>query len=586
MSSRYEQILHASHDFITLVDRNYTYAFVNESYCQQMGIPREEIVGKTISELWGQDRFDSRIRQHLDECFEGRESHNIDRFRFGKGYRYIHVSYSPYRENGEITHVMIYSHDISALKELEFKILDFEFKDSTTGLFNRKSFDIVLEMELDKARRSDNEKIRAVLFLNLRNFSQINAQYGPQVGDLLLESTAIRVKEALRSSDYVFRYEGKELAVILTSMKRTNDIGLVANHIQEKATFPYHFRDEVIHVGCNIGAAVSPVDGDDKEVLISKALSAMNHASETNLPLVVFNQDLQERAQRKARLRSEIRRALVEEQFSMVFQPIVHSATGALAGAETLIRWDHRELGSISPAEFIPLAEESGDTIMIGRWNLFRLCRLLKKWEPWFSEETYISVNLSVREFTDPELVEYVEKVLVSEGVNPSRLKLEITETQTMSDLECAVEKIRKLESLGLEVMIDDFGSGYSSLAYLKKLPVKTVKIDKIFVDRIVEDQGERDFLAGMIAMIRSRDKEIVVEGVETGDQVEILKDLGVKKIQGFYFGRPILQEQFETLLQSRMPLPREEEEPEIIPPVMELISAARRRTRTGKSRL
>ena len=555
MSTRYEQILHASHDFITLVDRNYTYAFVNESYCQQMGIPHEEIVGKTIEELWGKERFEGRIKPHLDECFKGRESHNIDRFRFGRGYKYIHVSYSPYREGDEITHVMIYSHDISALKELEFKILDFEFKDSTTGLFNRKSFDIVLDMELDKARRSESEKIRAVMFLNLRNFGQINAHYGPQVGDLLLESTAIRVKEALRNTDYVFRFEGKELAVILTSMKRDTDIAVVANNILEKATFPYHFRDEVINVGCNIGAAVSPDDGDDRETLISGVLSAMNEAAEQNLPLVVFNKDLQQKAQRKARLRSDIRRALVEEQFTLVFQPIVHADTGELAGAETLIRWHHRELGPVSPTEFIPLAEESGDTIMIGRWNLFRLCRYIKKWEPWLGDR-YLSVNLSVREFSDPDLVGYVTNVLKSEDVNPARLRLEITETQTMSNLEDAIDKIRQFEALGLEVQIDDFGSGYSSLGYLKKLPVKTVKIDKIFVDRIVEDRGEKEFLGGMIAMIRSRGKNIVVEGVESPEQVEILRELGVELIQGFYFGRPATPAMFQKLIKTGDPLP------------------------------
>ncbi len=519
-----------------------------------MGIPRQEIEGKTIAEIWGDDRFNGRIKRHLEECFSGRESHDIDRFRFGDGFRYIHVSYFPYKEGDEITHAMVYSHDITAIKELESKILDFEFKDSTTGLFNRKSFDIVLDMELEKARRSESDKIRAVLFVNLRHFSQINAQYGAAVGDLLLESTAIRIKEALRSSDYVFRFEGKELAILLTTMKKDTDIALVAENIREKATFPYQFKDEIIHIGCNIGVAVSPFDGAEKDDLIQSVLSAMNEARERDLSVVVFNKELYKRSLRKARLKSDIRRALVEEQFTLNFQPI-SSPQGEIVGAEALIRWTHKELGPISPSEFIPLAEESGDTVMIGRWNLFRVCRYLKSWEN-FLGSRYVSVNLSAREFTDPGLVEYVEDVLHSEGVHPSRIKLEITETQTMADLEDAVVKIRRLEALGLEVFIDDFGSGYSSLAYLKKLPAKTVKIDKIFVDHVVEDEGDRNFLAGMISMIRSRGKTIVVEGVETLPQVEILKTLGIQKIQGYYFSRPVTPDIFEELLKNNQILP------------------------------
>lgn len=466
MGTRYELILNASHDFITLVDREYRYSFVNASYCRQMHIRKEEIEGRTIGEIWGDDRFNSKIKAHLDECFVGKESHDIDRFRFGDGFKYIHVSYYPYYEGEEITHAMVYSHDITAIKELESKILDYEFKDSTTGLFNRKSFDIVLDMELEKARRSDSDKIRAVLFLSLRNFSQINAQYGAQVGDLLLESTALRVKDALRATDYVFRFEGKELAIILTTMKRDSDIALVAENIREKATFPYQFKDEIIHIGCNIGAAVAPFDGDSGETLLSSVLSAMNEARERDLPVVVFNKELYEKSLRKARLKSEIRRALVEEQFQQVFQPIV-SPEGTLLGAEALIRWTHKELGPVSPGEFIPLAEESGDTVMIGRWNLYRVCRYLKSWES-FLGDRYVSVNLSAKEFSDPGLVEYVQGVILAEGVSPSSIKLEITETQTMQDLDDAVVKIRRLDALGLEVFIDDFGSGYSSLAYLK----------------------------------------------------------------------------------------------------------------------
>ncbi|OHD17169.1 MAG: hypothetical protein A2Y37_06875 [Spirochaetes bacterium GWB1_60_80] len=553
--TRYEMILDASHDFITLVDRDYIYSYVNEPYCREMGSRRQEILGKTVSELWGEEKFQGRIKAHLDECFAGQESHDIDRFEFGSEFRYIHVSYYPYKTGDAITHAMVYSHDITAIKELESKILDYEFKDRTTGLFNRKSFNMVLELELEKARRSESDKVRALLFINLRNMGQINTRFGAHVGDLLLESTAIKVKEALRMSDYVFRFEGKQLVVLLTTMKRETDITLVAENIREKTTFPYNFKDEAIYIGCNVGAAVFPFDGQTAEELVTSAMSAATEASERDLPIVVFNRDLYHRAVRKNKLKADVRRALVEEQFSQVFQPIIDVATGGIVGAEALIRWQHRELGLVSPTEFIPLAEESGDTGMIGRWNLFRVCRYLRAWDG-FLGDRYISINFSSREFSDPGLVEFIASVLASHAVAPQRVKLEITETRTMEDMEEAVAKIRRLAELGVEVLIDDFGAGFSSLAYLKRLPARIVKIDKVFVDHVEDEVCDRLFLAGMIAMIQSYGKTVVVEGVETPGQVRILRELGVSRIQGFHYSRPLAPEAFERLLRANASLP------------------------------
>ncbi|HOX33614.1 MAG TPA: EAL domain-containing protein [Spirochaetales bacterium] len=558
MSAIHKKLVDASRDFITLVDRDYVYRFANASYCREMGLADRKVVGRSVAEIWGRERFERRIKAHLDECFEGRESHDIDRFKFGEGFKYIHVSYYPYESGGKVTHAMIYSHDISAVKELEARLIDFEFKDPTTGLFNRKSFDIVLDMELEKAKRASSSGgdsgIRAVLFVNLRNFSQINARYGYEIGDLLLESTGIKIKDALRATDYVFRFEGKELAVILTTMKRAADIAIVAENIHGKATFPYNHRGAVINIGCNIGAAVFPDDGDAKEDLVRHAMSAMDEARQSGESCVIFNKELHRAALRKARLRSDIRHALVDEQFETYFQPVVDEG-GAIVGAEALIRWRHPELGPVSPKDFIPLAEESGDTIMIGRWVLFRVCKHLRRWAPLLGER-YVSVNLSAKEFGGEGLVEYVDGVLKAEGVRPSLLKLEITETQSMVDIEDAIEKIERLAAIGVEVFVDDFGSGYSSLAYLKRLPAAVIKIDKCFVDAIVEDDQELAFLAGMIGMIGGKDKEVLVEGVATREQAELLKRMGVERMQGFYYSEALPAPEFEALLSSPVTLP------------------------------
>lgn len=557
MSTVHEKILNASKDFISMVSRDYIYEFVNESYCRDIELDSSAIVGRSVAEIWGLAQFNKQTKKHLDKCFAGVESHDISRLRIGAEERYFHMTYCPYREGNEVTHAIIFAHDISPLRDMQTRIINFEFKDATTGLFNRRSFDIVLDMELEKARRSNNEKIRAVLFVNLRNFTQINARYGYEVGDLLLEATGIRIREALRSSDYVFRFEGNDLAIILTTMKRSSDLSIVAENIRGKAFYPYTHQGAVINIGCNIGAAIYPDDGDDKESLVRSALSAMEEAQSKDEPLIIFNKELHRVSLRKAKLRSDIRTALVAEQFEAHFQPVVNSA-GMMIGAEALIRWSHPEMGYIPPMDFIPLAEESGDTIMIGRWVLYKVCKFINKWND-ILEDRYISVNLSAKEFAGKGLVEYVQRVLESEEIPPSRLKLEITETQSMTDIEEAIDKIQRLKEIGVEVFIDDFGAGYSSLAYLKRLPARIIKIDRCFVESIAENEEDRAFLAGMMGMIISKGKEILVEGVSTKAQRDILSRLGVERMQGFYFSKALPPKAFERFLRDRVILPEGE---------------------------
>lgn len=551
---RYEKIIHASHDFITLIDRSFRYAFVNASYAQELGLKMEEILGKTVAEIWGQDKFSEHIKARLEKCFSGEESHDIDQFRFGESVKHIHVSYYPYYENGVVTHVMVFSHDVSEIKKLESKLLDFEFRDPTTGLFNRKSFRIVLDMELEKARRATHDKARAVLFINIRNLSQINASFGYEFGDILLESTALRIKEALRSSDYVFRFEGKEFAVLLTTIRRGEDIPIVASNIHSRIHFPYNYKGTVLHVDANIGAAVYPDDGKDSDTLISHAISAVDVARDKNDQLVMFNRTMFDLGQRKATLRSELNAAFVEKHFAAWFQPIVN-LDGRVVGAEALIRWKHPVLGDIAPTEFIPVLEEAGTIVMIGRWILYQVCSHLRSWEAML-EDRYVSINLSTKEFRNPALVEEIAGILASQGIEARRLKIEITESQLMENLDFVVSQIEGLRGIGVEVLIDDFGSGYSSLGYLKRLPAQTIKIDKMFVDHIVDEEEDRAFLAGVVSMVRSKNRRVLVEGVDNPTQVEILRGIGVDAIQGYFFSPPVPAEEFGRILANNTPLP------------------------------
>lgn len=551
---QFEKIVQASHDFITLIDRDYRYAFVNDSYARELGLPAIDIVGKTVGEIWGDEKFRRRIKPRIDQCFRGDESHDVDKFTFGSDSKYIHVSYYPYGDDGETSHVMVFSHDISIVKKLESKLLDFEFKDPTTGLFNRRSFDIVLDMELEKARRSGAHGVRAVLFIKLRSISHINAAFGYELGNLLLESTALRIKDALRASDYVFRFDGKEFAVILTTIKRGVDIPIVADNVRGKTNFPYSYGGTVINVSCNIGAAVYPSDGDAREVIVSRAMAAMNEAHERDEPLVMFNKELFERGRYVSKLRADFHAAFIERQFTTWFQPIV-DAGGMIVGAEALIRWHHPTLGNVPPSVFIPIAEESGNIAMIGKWVLFQVCRDIRRFGDALGER-YISVNLTTAEFSRPTLVDEIRELLETERIRPASLKLEITESQSMKDVDQVIRKIQDLSDIGVDVLIDDFGTGYSSLAYLKRLPAKTIKVDKAFVDHIAESDEELEFIRGVMTMIESKKKNVLVEGVTSLDQYKLLRGLGAAYLQGYYFSEPRSGDDFLALLKAGKPLP------------------------------
>ena len=551
---QFEKIVQASHDFITLIDRDYRYAFVNDSYARELGLPAIDIVGKTVGEIWGDEKFRRRIKPRIDQCFRGDESHDVDKFTFGSDSKYIHVSYYPYGDDGETSHVMVFSHDISIVKKLESKLLDFEFKDPTTGLFNRRSFDIVLDMELEKARRSGAHGVRAVLFIKLRSISHINAAFGYELGNLLLESTALRIKDALRASDYVFRFDGKEFAVILTTIKRGADIPIVADNVRGKTNFPYSYGGTVINVSCNIGAAVYPSDGDAREVIVSRAMAAMNEAHERDEPLVMFNKELFERGRYVSKLRADFHAAFIERQFTTWFQPIV-DAGGMIVGAEALIRWHHPTLGNVPPSVFIPIAEESGNIAMIGKWVLFQVCRDIRRFGDALGER-YISVNLTTAEFSRPTLVDEIRELLETERIRPASLKLEITESQSMKDVDQVIRKIEDLSDIGIDVLIDDFETGYSSLAYLKRLPAKTIKVDKAFVDHIAESDEELEFIRGVMTMIESKKKNVLVEGVTSLNQYKLLRGLGAAYLQGYYFSEPRSGDDFLALLKAGKPLP------------------------------
>lgn len=549
MEVQFQYILNISKDYITLIDTEYRYRFVNDSYCKIMHKKADDIIGRTVKEIWNAVRFETAIKPYLDRAFKGEEVHCLERFAFGEQERFMHVIYYPYFDDTKVTHVVVFSHDITKIKDLEDSLINYEFKDPITGLFNRQSLDIVLDMEIKKAKRSQSEGLRAVLFINMKNLNDIREIYGSQISDLLLENTSLKVRELLRTSDYVFHFHGNDLTVVLTNFTNKLDVSKVAEKIYSEITIPYDIKGVQVHLDCAIGVSIFPDDGFDKNEIIQKALSATNEAKRSNLHFMLFNQDLHTKALKRLALESDLYKAFELDELILYYQPIV-DAHGKILGAEALIRWFHHDRGLIPPDNFIPIAERSDLIISIGKWVIFSACQFLKKLIKDY--DIYISINLTAREFEDTDLIQIIEGALNGGAqIDPRHLKLEITETDSIKNQELTIAIMNNLKEKGLDIFIDDFGTGYSSLNYLKSIPSNLFKIDKSFIDPIADSEDDREFVKGIINIIKSRKKDVLVEGVSSKEQYEILKSMGCNKMQGYYFSRPIPSDKFEKVLKK-----------------------------------
>jgi diguanylate cyclase (GGDEF)-like protein/PAS domain S-box-containing protein len=554
VGDRYEYIVNNSRDFITLINRDYVYEIANDAYCTAIERSRQQIVGRSVAEVWGVETFEATIRKHLETCFSGVEVQYVERFKSGPLEKHMHVTYSPYRDaEGVITHAAVCSHDITHISQIDSKLSDYEFRDPITGLFNRKSLNIVLDKEIEQAKRSP-DRLRVVLFISVENLGKVNETLGVATGDLLLENTGLRIQKCLRASDFIFRFVGNELICLLTHINQATDAALVAKKIAEQVKTPYHHSDVDIRIGCCIGVAFYPEDGNDAETVIRCAGAAMRQARHAGVEFCFYNQATHIRASEKLVLESDMLHALEKEQFHLVYQPIV-DAHGMTKGAEALIRWNHPKKGLVPPNNFIPLAEETGIIRSISKWVLYTAADQLSQWSTRYG--IYVSVNLSANDFASPELAEILASALQRAGVStPGFLKLEITESQCMIDVESTVEQMHRLVDAGFDLFVDDFGTGNSSLGWLKRLPANTIKIDRLFVDECMQSPEDFEYLVNIMALVRSRNKRVVLEGIGTEQQYELLKRLNADGFQGFHFCKPLLSNELDSILAEKLLLP------------------------------
>jgi diguanylate cyclase (GGDEF)-like protein len=424
--------------------------------------------------------------------------------------------------------------------------------DALTGLPNRALLGDRFSRMIVQARR--HEAIVGVLFIDLDGFKLVNDTLGHAGGDDLLKEVARRLQASVRAADTVARISGDEFAVVLGDLVRPDDAALVAQKILERLAAPVTAQRQEVFVTASIGIAVFPADGGDADTLLGAADAAMYRAKQSGRNgYQFFTADINQRTRARAQLGMELRRALERNEFALVYQPKFDLRTGRPCGAEALLRWRHPERGTVSPAEFIPTLEETGLIVQVGEWVLGRACKDIRLWQAAGLPPTPVAVNLSARQFRQPDLDARILDLVRRSGVAPGLIDLEITESQLMQDPDHAQRVIQALSEAGIGVAIDDFGTGYSSLAYLTRFRVVALKIDRSFVAHVLSDRAAAAIVGAIIDMAHRLGFIVIAEGVEKEAQARLLGDLGCEQAQGHYFAKPMPRVDFEGWL-SRLP--------------------------------
>ncbi|MDQ4121254.1 MAG: bifunctional diguanylate cyclase/phosphodiesterase [Acidobacteriota bacterium] len=425
--------------------------------------------------------------------------------------------------------------------------------DALTDLPNRSFFTEQLKYLLDNAR-IDPSKGFCVLFIDLDRFKNINDSLGHAVGDELLILVGKRIERIIRQGDIVSRLGGDEFAIVLVNITSPEDAVKFAERIYESISQPFQLHGFQVYTAPSIGIAMSNAEYEQPDDILRDSDIAMYHAKERGGGCAMFNQELRNRAVSVMKIESELRHVVEREELRVFYQPIISLESGRLAGFEALMRWQHPERGLVSPAEFIPVAEDTGLIVPMTIWILREACTQLSRWR-WQSpinRSLLVSVNLSGKHFTEPNLVEQVSQILQETGLEPYCLKLEITESAAMENAEATAKMLSNLRKLGVRLSIDDFGTGYSSLSYLHRFPIDTLKIDRSFVSRMGESGENSEIVQTIVTLAKNLEMDVIAEGVETAHQVVLLRDFGCRYAQGFLFSKPQPAADIEKLMKQK----------------------------------
>ncbi len=531
--------------------------YVNAAY--------EQIWGRRVEDLY-EDRMDWLRHVHPDDAPRvadaarrsplGGFDEDFRTLRPDGSLRWLHVRTFPIRdETGAVRSVGGVASDVTSFVDQQQRLTHLAHYDSLTALPNRLLFYERLSGAVALARR--NGRLLGVLFVDLDRFKNINDTLGHIAGDELLRQVAGRLSGCLRASDTVGRLGGDEFAVILPELDNGQHAAIVARKIIDALTQPMHLEGEDVFVSASIGITLFPDDADDLHTLLRHADTAMYRAKDAGRNnYQFFTSSMNDQARERLQLETDLRHALLREEFVLHYQPKVSCSSGRIVGVEALIRWQHPVRGLVPPSDFIPLLEETGLIVQVGQWVLRSACVQAQAWRAAGLDLPNLAVNVSGRQLQSELLVEEVAGALRDSGLPAEVLELELTESMLMHNAEAAVRTLHRLKATGVRLAVDDFGTGYSSLSYLKRFPLDAIKVDRAFVQDIAADPDDASITRAVITMAHHLKLKVVAEGVETEGQLSLLVANRCDQIQGYYFSRPLPADALEALLREGRSLP------------------------------
>ncbi|HEV2610740.1 MAG TPA: EAL domain-containing protein [Noviherbaspirillum sp.] len=544
---RYRSLTELSSDWLWEQDADFRTTFIDGAMKEKAGLDPEARMGKfrwdlpalnMTQEDWARHRM--QLEQH--EPFHELELQLRD---LDGNERWISISGRPvFDAQGRFCGYRGIGKDISARKVTEERIQYLATHDGLTGLPNRALFNKILQLAINTSRRYKRKF--AVLFIDLDRFKLINDTLGHDAGDLLLTTMSTRLTECLRTSDVVARLGGDEFVVLLQEVDEERDVAAVADKILSVVMKPVVLHGQECRVTTSIGICMFPSHAQDEQSLMKNADVAMYRAKDEGKNNYRFySEDIRSQSLERLALESSLRHAVERQEFFLLYQAKLDLKTGMITGVEALLRWNHPELGIVPPLQFIPLAEETGLIIPIGRWVMAEACRQNVAWQKQGFPPLCMAINLSGCQFADDSLPDSIADALAQSGMDPTLLELELTESMVIQHPDRASRLLATIKSMGVRLAIDDFGTGYSSLAQLKRFPIDTLKVDRSFIRDIPGDAEDKAITKAIIAMGKTLSLTVVAEGVETEEQVEFLRSHACDEIQGFHFSKPIAPESF-----------------------------------------
>ncbi len=548
------QVFESATEGVMITDTDRRILDVNRAFCVITGHDREEVLGENASILES-DRHDQEFYSELWRTVREQGSWQgeiWDRRKNGEIYpKWLSIS-SVLDESGAVVRYIGLFSDISAMKQTQEQLYQMANYDSLTGLANRRYFRDRLEKDLVQARRAGSQL--ATMFIDLDGFKLINDHLGHRAGDLLLREVADRVRECVRSSDTVGRMGGDEFTLVLTQLVQPFDATSVARKILRRLREPVMVEQQEIFIGASIGISIFPDDADDVEGLLRCADAALYQAKEVGKNgFQFFSEEMNRRSLERLSRQMQLRKGMDANELVVHYQPQMDSASDRIFGVEALARWRNPERGVIAPDQFIPLAEETGLIHEIGDFVLRSTLAQAVQWRADGLPRIEVSVNLSPHELKRSDAVDRIAAAVRDAGIPAECLVFELTESVLIDDFKETLHKLERLKEIGARLAIDDFGTKYSSLAYLRRLPIDRLKIDKVFLKEFPEDSGSVGITTAIIAICRSLGLEVVAEGVETAEQVRLLLEKGCHLIQGHYYCRPLPPESLDDFLREHL---------------------------------